>query len=100
MIKLISTNNVFANIILPTEDPDIYVGYDPDNAFKTTVTLQPNNGMYSATINHNLNTLEPYVLCISTLSEIVQPTITIINSNSINIKHTENTTLNIIVKKL
>ena len=100
MIKFISADNQFINITLPTEDPGIYVGYDTNNTFKANVTLQLNSDMYSARLDHNLNTLEPYVLCISTASEIVQPIISIINNNSIMLKHTQNTSLKVVVKKL
>ena len=100
MIKLISSNNVFTNITLPAEDPGIFVGYDIDNTFIANVTLQLDGAMYSTRVDHNLNTLEPYVLCISTVSEIVQPIISIIDNNSIIIKHTQNTNLKVVVKKL
>ena len=99
MIKFISANNMFTNIILPTEDPGIYIGYDVDNTYKANVTLQIDGDKYSAVVNHNLNTLEPYVFCVSDTSEIVQPIISIIDHNSIVIKHTESTNLKVTVKK-
>ncbi|WP_257535688.1 right-handed parallel beta-helix repeat-containing protein [Mesobacillus foraminis] len=100
MIKFISANNTFNNITLPTEDPNIFIGYDPNNTYKTNVTLQSNGDKYTAVINHNLNTLEPYVFCTSDISEIVQPVISIISHNSIMIKHTEHMNLLVIVKKI
>ncbi|WP_227551394.1 right-handed parallel beta-helix repeat-containing protein [Metabacillus sediminilitoris] len=100
MIKFISTDNMFNNIILPNEDPAIYVGYDTDNTFKANVTLELEGDIYTTTVDHNLNTLEPYVLCISDTFQIIQPNISIINNNSINIKHSKNTTLLVTIKKL
>ncbi|MDQ0242575.1 parallel beta-helix repeat protein [Bacillus fengqiuensis] len=100
MIKFISADNVFTNINLPAEDSGVYIGYDVEDTYKTNVTLQADGNQYSAVVNHNLNTLEPYVLCISPASEIVQPIVSIISSNSIMIKFTENTNLKVVVKKL
>lgn len=100
MINFISSNNLFTNIILPAEDPGIYIGYDTDTTYKANVTLQLQGEMYSAVVNHNLNTLEPYVLTITDNANIEQPMISIFNNNSIGIKHKENINLLVIVKKL
>ena len=91
---------MFTNIILPTEDPGIYIGYDIDNTYKANVTLQIDGDKYSAVVNHNLNTLEPYVFCVSDTSEIVQPIITIIDINSIKIKDTSGISLKVTVLKI
>jgi parallel beta-helix repeat protein len=100
MINLISADNTFININIPTQDPDIYVGFDVDDTFKANITLGQNGDSYSAIIHHNLNTLEPFVLCMNNASEIVQPSITIVNSNTIVIKSSVNTNLAVSVKKL
>lgn len=100
MIKLISVDNLFTNIILPTEDPKFFVGYDPDNTYKAKVTLKLDGEDYTASINHNLNTLEPYILSISDTSEILHLTTTIIDNNSIAIKHSKSRNVIVVVKKL
>jgi parallel beta-helix repeat protein len=100
MSKLISVDNLFTNINAPAEDPGIYVGYNPDNTFKINVILQPDADYYSTTINHMLNTLEPYVLCVSTTSEIVYPKINIVNNNSLIIKNNSQISLNVTIKNL
>ncbi|MBT2699445.1 right-handed parallel beta-helix repeat-containing protein [Bacillus sp. ISL-40] len=100
MIKFISADNLFTNINLPNEDPNIYVGYDTVNTYKANVILQTDGDGYSTTINHNLNTLEPYVLSVSSASKIVQSIISIIDKNTIFITDKENTNLKVTVKKL
>ncbi|WP_342042511.1 right-handed parallel beta-helix repeat-containing protein [Bacillus sp. OTU2372] len=100
MIKFISADNSFTNINLPAENAGIYVGYDPDNTFKASITLQTDGDGYSTIVNHNLNTLEPIVLSVTTTSEIVQPMISIIDRNTIFIKDKQNTNLKVTVKKL
>ncbi|MFC3884793.1 right-handed parallel beta-helix repeat-containing protein [Bacillus songklensis] len=100
MIKFISSDNVFTDIILPAPDPGIYVNYDIDDTYKENVMLQADGDKYSAIVHHNLNTLEPYVFSVSPASEIVRPIIFITNNNSIVIKHTENINLKVTVKKL
>ncbi|WP_078428894.1 right-handed parallel beta-helix repeat-containing protein [Alkalihalobacterium alkalinitrilicum] len=42
MRKFVSANNRFENIILPAEDPDIFVGYDPE----THSMNEPSSGFY------------------------------------------------------
>jgi parallel beta-helix repeat protein len=100
MIRLISADSLFTNINLPSEDTDIFVGYNIDNTYKADVTLTPNGNSYSAVVHHNLNTSEPYVLCVNNALEIVQSSITIIDSNAIVIKNSVNTNLTLTVKKL
>lgn len=100
MIQFISSDNIFSNINLPSEDAGTFVGYDIDYTYKTNVTLQANANEYTAIIMHNLNTLEPYVLSISPTSQIIYPLITILDKNSISIKDNQNTNLIITVKKL
>lgn len=100
MIKLISADNLFANINVPKEDQGIYVGYDIDNTYKADVTLQSDIDGYSTTISHNLNTVEPYVLSVSSTSKIVQPIISIIDKNTIFITDKENINLKVMIKKL
>jgi parallel beta-helix repeat protein len=100
MIQFISSENKFTNITLPSEDSGTFVGFDIDNTYKTTVTLQDKGDGYNATVKHDLNTSEPYVLCISPTFQILQPLITILDKNSINIKDQQNANLMVIVKKL
>ncbi|WP_251028727.1 right-handed parallel beta-helix repeat-containing protein [Bacillus sp. ISL-18] len=100
MINFISADNLFININLPSEDSDIYKGYDIDNTYKANLTLLKDENGYSATVTHNLNTLEPNVLSVSSTSKIVQPIILIINKDSIFIKDLENPFLKIIIKKI
>jgi parallel beta-helix repeat protein len=100
MIRFISADNSFTIINLPKEDPGIYVGYDPENTYKANVTLQKDTDGYSTNVTHNLNTLEPYVQSVSSVSKIVQPIITIIDKNTISIKDKENSNLRVMVKKL
>lgn len=100
MISFISTDNRFTNINLPAEEAGVFIGYDVEDTYKAfNVTLQPNGTSYSATILHNLNTLEPFVLCLNNASEIVQLGITIINPNSILIKSSSSTTLAVVTVK-
>jgi parallel beta-helix repeat protein len=100
MAKLISSDNVFTNINLPKEDQGIFVGYNIENTYKANVTLQSDIDGYSTTINHNLNTVEPFVLCVTSTSKIVQPIISIVDENTIFIKDKENNNLNVTIKKL
>lgn len=100
MIKFISAENEFTNISFPPEDPEVFIGYDIDNTYKENVTLQIDGDKYSAIVVHNLNTFEPYVFALSDASEIMYPIIKIIDNNSISIKNSEQTNLNITVKKL
>ncbi|MEH7419164.1 hypothetical protein V7266_28455, partial [Neobacillus drentensis] len=100
MIQFISSDNVFTNINLPGEDMGTFVGYDIDDTYKTNVTLQPNGDGFYATIVHNLNTLEPYVLCTSQTSQILQTQITILDKNSVSIREQQVTNLIVIVKKI
>ncbi|MFB5197829.1 right-handed parallel beta-helix repeat-containing protein [Neobacillus sp. KR4-4] len=100
MIQFISSDNTFTKINLPSEDTGTFVGYDIDDTYKINLTLQDNGDGYNASINHNLNTLEPYILCISPTSQIIHPLITILDKNSISIKDTQNTNLIVTVKKI
>jgi hypothetical protein len=100
MITFISAENQFTNIVLPAEDSGVYIGYDIDDTYQTNVTLQTDGSQYSAAVNHNLNTLEPYVLCITDASNIINPLVSIADSNTIIIKHTLSASLKVIVRKL
>ncbi|MGG5252750.1 hypothetical protein ACQYAD_04520 [Neobacillus sp. SM06] len=100
MIQLISANNEYINIHLPVEDPGIFVGYDPTNTYKTSVILQQTSDGYSATITHNLKTLDPYVLCTTLKSEMVQPLISIVDENSLLIKTIGSSILKVTIKKV
>jgi len=99
MIKFISADNMFTNITLPVPDTGIYLDYDPEKEYKQNVTLQPDGTTNSATISHNLNTLEPYVFCISN-STIIYPVVTIVDPNTIIVKHSNSINLNVSIKKL
>lgn len=99
MIKFISADNEFINITLPTPDTGIYFDYDTENEYKQNVTLQLEGSIYSSTITHNLNTLEPYVLPIST-NTIISPVITIVDNNTIIVSYSESINVNVIVRKL
>jgi parallel beta-helix repeat protein len=99
MINLISADNSFTNINLPAEEPGIFVGYNVENTYKENIILVHNGSSYSAIVHHNLNTSEPYVFCLNNSSEIVQPSITIVNNNTILIKDSVNTNLTMTVKK-
>jgi parallel beta-helix repeat protein len=100
MINLISADNSFTNINLPAEEPGIFVGYNVENTYKADITLMQDSGGYSAIVPHNLDTLEPYVLCLNNSSVIVQPGITIINSNTIVIRNSASINITISVKKI
>lgn len=100
MVKFISSDNVFTNLKLPKEDPGIYVGYNIENTYTANVTLQSDIDGYSTTINHNLNTVEPFVLSVTSASKIVQPLISIVDENTIFIKDKENKNLKVTIKKL
>ncbi|MFS0637967.1 right-handed parallel beta-helix repeat-containing protein [Mesobacillus foraminis] len=100
MINFISSNNVFNNILLPAEDPGIFIGYDINNTYKGNVSLQFDSNKYSAILNHNLNTMDPYVMTVTDTSTIIQPSVSIIDKDSIMIKHPENIELIVIVKRL
>jgi parallel beta-helix repeat protein len=99
MISLISADNSFTNINLPAEEPGIFVGYNVENTYKENIVLAHNGSSYSAIVHHNLNTSEPYVFCLNNSCEIVQPNITIVNTNTILIKDSVNTNLTVTVKK-
>ncbi|MEY2192742.1 right-handed parallel beta-helix repeat-containing protein [Neobacillus sp. BF23-41] len=98
--KFISAYNKFINIFLPAEDSGIYIGYDPDYQFKQNISLQPDGDKYSAIVTHNLNTLDPNVLCVSTAAEILLPNVMIIDQNSIVIKNSVGINLKVTVTKL
>ncbi len=99
MIKFISAGNKFNNFTLPNEDPGVYVGYNIEDTFKTSVTLQPDSGGYSVIINHNLETLEPQTFCVSDSSDILFPNIRVINKNSILITHSASINMNVTISK-
>ncbi|MEH6949713.1 hypothetical protein V7068_22260 [Bacillus sp. JJ634] len=99
MIRFISADNVFTNMTLPAPDAGIYFDYDIEREYKQSITLQPDGNAYTSTISHNLNTLEPYIFCVSS-STIINPVITIIDANSILVKHTQQINMDITVKKI
>jgi hypothetical protein len=100
MEKFIAADNDFQNILLSSVDPDIFLDYDPQNTFKTKVTLQHYDGQFTSFIAHNLNTENPFVFCISDTKNIIQPSITIIDKNSILIKDVQQQDIWIFIKKI
>jgi hypothetical protein len=100
MKQFISADNRFINITLTAADSGIYVGYDPDYKYRQSISLQPDGNQYSATIIHNLNTIDPYLVCLSPLNEILYPTIFIKDQNSIVIRHSDNTTIMVSITKI
>jgi parallel beta-helix repeat protein len=99
VINLISADNSFTNINLPAEEPGIFVGYNVENTYKENIILAQNGSSYSAIVHHNLNTSEPFVFCLNNSFEIVQPSITIVDTSTILLKDSVNMNLSVTVKK-
>jgi hypothetical protein len=91
-------NNRLVNINNPAQDADVYIGYDSETTFKKTATLVSDGVSYSAAITHNLNTLDPFVLCKSG-SDIIYPTITVTDANTITVKNASSIEAAVTVKK-
>lgn len=100
MEKIIATDNDFRNILLLNVNQDIFLDYNPQNTFKTKVTLQKYSGHFTSLIVHNLNTENPFVLSISDTKNIIQPSITIIDKNSISIKDVQQRDIWVVIKKI
>ncbi|KRE75542.1 right-handed parallel beta-helix repeat-containing protein [Paenibacillus sp. Soil750] len=98
MKKFISADNTFTNITLPAPD-SIYIGYDETKKYKQTITLTADGVNYSATIIHNLTTSEPYVYCTSS-TQVIQPIIRIVDSNTIKITYTQSLSLSVTISKI
>ncbi|MGX1193678.1 right-handed parallel beta-helix repeat-containing protein [Metabacillus sp. SLBN-84] len=98
--NMIFSENKVSNILFPAADPGIFVSYDIENTFKTTVNLTPEGNSYTAAINHNLGSSELFIQCIAQGNQLVHPVITIVSPNVLQIKYHLQTPLFVTVKKI
>lgn len=100
--KFYSSDNKYENVTLPIEDTGVFMGYNPKTTFKIKETLNPEGTFFSAIINHNLNTPDPFVLCLTENKETIQLNAIIIDNNQIKITSIQRLEkpINITVKKI